>query len=159
MPLLARKASVYKCPHDVERKLLSDDARAHAEHVAVVVLHALVRGVRVVAQPGPHSANLVCRHARADAASADQHCAVYLAPRHAPTNILGVVRVVVAIRRVMSAQIEHFVPEAFQFSDYSFIQRHSTVIGGDSNFHLLALANQLASRFRNLLRREAKLLE
>ena len=49
-----------------------DDAGAEAEHVHVVVLDTLARGVRVVAHARAYARDLVGRHARADAAAADR---------------------------------------------------------------------------------------
>ena len=56
-----------------------DDPRAERQDVHVVVLDALVRRVRVVADGGAHAADLVRGDARAHAGAADQDAALRLA--------------------------------------------------------------------------------
>src|SRR4051794_20268460 len=48
------------------RRLRADDPRPEREDVHVIVLDALVGGVRVMADGGSHAADLVGRDARAD---------------------------------------------------------------------------------------------
>src|SRR3972149_1618025 len=49
------KARAHERFHQFPGQRRSDDAGAHHEHVHIVVLHALVRRVGVVAQPGTHT--------------------------------------------------------------------------------------------------------
>src|SRR3972149_5397851 len=78
LPLEAGGQDRLPQPH---RQRVADAARAQAEHVHIVVLHALARGVRVVAEGGADAAHLVRGDAGADAAAADDD-----APPRPPPN-------------------------------------------------------------------------
>src|SRR5581483_7532769 len=67
---------------ELDGDLRPNDTRAEGEHVHVVVLDALVRGVRVVADGTADAGDLVRRDRCADAAPADQHAAVSAAGCH-----------------------------------------------------------------------------
>ena len=57
----------------------SHNPRAQHQHVHIVVLHALVRRISVVAHPRANAGNLVRRHAHAHARPANQNAAWRLA--------------------------------------------------------------------------------
>ena len=81
MARLAAEGRREEGERDLERGLRADDAGAEGQDVHVVVLDALVRRVRVVADGGADAADLVGRDAGADARAADQDAAVRLAAR------------------------------------------------------------------------------
>ena len=81
------------------------------QHVHVVVLDALVRGVRVVADGRADAADLVGGDARADARAADEDAAVRLAAGDRQPEPLGEVRVVVGRVRAVAAQVDPLVVE------------------------------------------------
>src|SRR5882757_4475550 len=62
--------------HQVLRQHYSHYAGTKHQHVDVVVLYALVRGISVVAHAGADAWNLVRRHAGAHSAAADEHAAL-----------------------------------------------------------------------------------
>ena len=90
----------------------ADDPRAEGQHVHVVVLDALVRRVRVVAHGGPHAADLVRGHARADAGAADEDPAIDLAVADRVPEPLREVRVVVVRVRAVAAEVDELVVRA-----------------------------------------------
>ena len=90
----------------LERGLGPDDPRAEGQDVHVVVLDALVRGVRVVADGRADAAHLVRGDRGADARAADQDPAVGLAARIGATEALGEVRVVVVRVRAVAAEVD-----------------------------------------------------
>ena len=61
MPVLAAEAGAEERPHDLGGDLNADYPSAHAEDVDLVVLEALVRGVRVVDRRGPDAGDLARR--------------------------------------------------------------------------------------------------
>ena len=64
--------SIQKRIDKFECQLLTDDSTAHAEHVHIVVLNALMRRVSVVADAGPDARDLVRSNANTDATATDQ---------------------------------------------------------------------------------------
>ncbi len=99
--------------HQVLCELRADDARTEHEHVHIVVLHALMRGIGIVAHRRPDPRQLICRHARPDPAAADEHAALGLAVQHCPAHGFGKVWIVgwVFIER---ADIQHIVSQRAQ---------------------------------------------
>src|SRR3954453_7008607 len=74
--LAAVEPRTQEYPDELGGKLGADDLRAQAEHVHVVVLDALVRGVDVVADGRANPGDLAGGNRRADAGAADQDAAV-----------------------------------------------------------------------------------
>src|SRR5262249_58707586 len=74
--LLPREARGEVRAHEVVGEGGADDPGAEDEDVHVVVLYALVRRVRVVADRGPDPGDLVRGHRRSHAAPAEQHAAL-----------------------------------------------------------------------------------
>ena len=70
------KVAPRKATRALEGELRADDAGAEGEDVHVVVLDALARRVRVVADGGADAADLVRRHGGADARAADEDPAI-----------------------------------------------------------------------------------
>ena len=89
--------------HELSRELCTDDFRPDAEHVHVVVLDALVRGVRVVADRRADARQLACCDGGADAGSAHQHAALRVSLEDRVAELLGLVRVVDPDARVVGA--------------------------------------------------------
>ena len=59
-PLFVRdELGLHKRIHTLKRQRRADNPRAQHNHVHVVVLHALVRGIGIVAHAGANSGNLV----------------------------------------------------------------------------------------------------
>src|SRR5436190_35623 len=95
VPLRARKARREKGARDLLRERGPDDPGAEAEHVHRVVLDALPRGKRVVAEPGTDPRDLVRRHRRAHPAPADENAPLASARHDGPGDLpreVGVVR-------------------------------------------------------------------
>ena len=62
MPLFAGETCVDVCNAEIFGQLRADDARTKHQDVGVVVFHALVGGICVMAEPGAYSGNLVGGH-------------------------------------------------------------------------------------------------
>src|SRR6266508_1939527 len=73
VPLLAGEARGYKGPHNLQREFFAGNARAETQHIAVVMFARLMRGIRVTAERGANSKELVGGNRRADAAAANQN--------------------------------------------------------------------------------------
>src|SRR3954447_11204139 len=110
------------------------DARAEAQHVDVVVLHGVMRGVGVVRRAGPDAGDLAGGHSDAGARAADDDRAVRAAladglPRH-----LRCVRVVNGVRRE-GAEVERLVPGRLQRGEHHRLEREPGVIEGARDPH------------------------
>ena len=92
---LAMNLAPDKGIHNFEGQRRADDARAQHDHIHIVVLHALVRRVSIVAHAGANPRNLVGRHANAHARAADENAARRIAPLQRQTHLLGKVGIVV----------------------------------------------------------------
>jgi len=77
-----------------------DDPRPEGEHVHVIVLHGLVRGVMVVDHGASHARDLVCSNRRASSGTADHDASFGIAADDRPTNGRGNVRIVDGIEGV-----------------------------------------------------------
>src|ERR1051325_1985125 len=77
--LAAVEAGGEEGAHELARELDAHDLTTQAEHVHVVVLDALVRGVRVVADSRSDAGELARGNRGSDARAADEHAALGLA--------------------------------------------------------------------------------
>ena len=135
MPLFSSESGLKKCAHQFERECRADDARSKAEHIRIIVLNALMRGIRVVAEPCADAANLVRRNRSSDAAAAYKDAALAIASGHSRADCFGEVGIVVGGVSVVSAEIDDLVTEPSDFFDDEIVQSDSCVIGGDRDAH------------------------
>src|SRR5438552_2852706 len=77
--LFRYKRGAEKRAYELGRELRADHFGAEAQHVHVVMLHALVRGVRVVAYRGADARQLARGYRGANAGAADEHAALGVA--------------------------------------------------------------------------------
>ena len=82
-------------------------------------------------QARPHAGDLVRDNAGAHAAAADGHAAVDLSASHRSDQGHDKIRIVVVRRRLAVAEVEHFVASPAQHLDQIFLQRKTSVVGGD----------------------------
>ena len=94
MPFFVRKFCTQERLHQVFRKLHADHAGAEHQHVDVIVLHALMRRVCVMAHTRANSGQLVCGYARPHTAATNQHASLRLAIQHGAAHRFGEVRIV-----------------------------------------------------------------
>jgi hypothetical protein len=123
------------------RRLGPDDPRPERQHVHVVVLDALMRGIRVVADRRSDAAHLVDRDARADTRAADEdptvrltvldrrpsRCAKSGSRRRDPTHP----------RRGRCTRDSAPHPQP---ADQRVLQRRSGVVGGEGDAHVRRIA-------------------
>src|SRR5687767_5091288 len=95
MPRLTAERGAEECDRALVGRFGADDAGAQRQHVHVVVLDALVRGICVVADGRADAAHLVRGHAGADARATDEDPAVRLTVLDRLTEALREVRIVV----------------------------------------------------------------
>ena len=79
MAVLVRELCAEEGIDDLAGQRRSDNPRADAEHVHIVVLDGLMRGVSVVADGGADAWKFIGRNRHAGATSADDHAAVRVA--------------------------------------------------------------------------------
>ncbi len=104
-------------------------------HVHIVVLHALVCRIGVVAHAGADAGNLVGRHADTDARAADQNAPLGHALLDGVSNLFGKVRIIVGLIAVVGAQIDDLMSLPGQVGADIFLQWESGVVGADDELH------------------------
>lgn len=117
-------------------EFVSDNAGAEAEHVHVVMFHALVRGVGVVTDPGPHPGVLIEGDADADTAAAQDDPPFCLTSSHGFADASGEVRVVVEGIFVVGSQILEVHAQALELSENVLLEVVASVVRGDNKFHV-----------------------
>src|SRR5438445_3303910 len=133
--LLAGEAGSDEGARKIPRQGLADDAGSEAEDVHVVVLHALMRAVGVVAEAGPHAADLVGRDRGADAAAADENAPLGLSVGHRVRHRRRGVGVIVVGVEPGGAQIEHRVPVLPEHLGEGILEGQAGMIASDRDFH------------------------
>lgn len=106
---LAGEAGRHEGGEDLGGESRTDDTRAQAEHIEVVMLNRLVRRVTVVADRGANTGNLVRGNRNAGAAPAHEHATVGAPIEQSLANSCGRVGVVDRVRTV-GPEVEHVVP-------------------------------------------------
>ncbi len=106
--LAAHEISFEELLGDLLAELVRDDARAHAEHVSVVVEACELAGLQVAANGCANAFALVCGHAHSDARSANENAAVGFLSDHFVADFVCVNRVVAGVGGVRS-HVEHGV--------------------------------------------------
>src|SRR3990172_5096303 len=132
--LLPLEAGAQERLHQLHRQRAADDARAQAEHVHIVVLHALARGVRVVAEGGADAAHLVRGDAGADAAAADDNATLGAPVNDRLADGAGVVRVVHGVGAV-GADVQNLVAVTLERGRDLVLHLVSAVVGADDDAH------------------------
>src|SRR4051794_31896780 len=95
-----------ECAYQLRRERRPDDLGAEAEDVHVVVLHALVRGVDVVAYRRADPGDLAGGDARADTGAADEDAALGIAAQDRLADLPRLVRVVDPRRVGVGAEVD-----------------------------------------------------
>jgi hypothetical protein len=124
---------------DIPTRVGSDGSATHADDVHVVVLDTLPGGKVVVYQTGADSRDFVRAYRSPNTAAADSHAAFDLSFRHGLCKRDHEVRIIVVGIETMGAEIDHFMPRRAKMRDQVFLQGKSTMIGGNSNTHLILL--------------------
>src|SRR5215472_17819890 len=132
--LLCRKARFQESRAQVLGQLNSDDARAQDQHVDVVMLHALMRGVAVMADPGADSRNLVGGYRSAYTASAEDDAAIAFAGEKALGYFLREVGIIDR-RSAAGARIFHCMSVLTQEIDQGLLEFEAGVIGANGYAH------------------------
>ena len=112
-----------------------DDPPSQAQHVEVVVLHALTSRVDIVAHGGTDSLQLVGSHAGADAAAAYDNSPLHLTFANLLSDRDRVVRIVVVRIELVSAHVDQIVAGRDQSLDERFLEDVAGVVGPDRDAH------------------------
>jgi hypothetical protein len=136
MPFFAGETCVDVSDTKILGKLRTNDARAQYEDVGVVMLHALMGGVCVMAKAGTDSRNFIGGHRRSYTASADQDATLRIAAKHAQADGLGEVRVIDRLR-VGGADVLKLMAALLKIADQESLEVEAGMIGANSDAHLL----------------------
>src|SRR5829696_7828249 len=112
----------------------TDDLRADAHDVDVVVLDALMRGMHVVADRGADALHLVGADRGADAGAADHQAALGLARRDRRRDLARDVGKVDR-RRIVGADIEYLVAALAQEGEQLGLHGKARMVGADNDLH------------------------
>ena len=135
MTLFAGEAGGQEGLYQLVGEFQSDDACAQAEDVHVVMFHALMRRVSVVAHAGADANHFIGGNGGAYAAAADEDAALAAARLQGFTDGAGVVRIIVRLRGVVRSQVEGLVAQRAHLRENRIHQRHTRVVSGDGNAH------------------------
>ncbi len=135
MALLTRESGTKKRGREIPGKFHADYARTENQHVHVVVLHSLVRGVRVVAKAGSNAMDLVGSHAGAHPAPTDQDAPFRPSIEHGVSKRGGKIRIIVRMGGIVGSQIENVVASLPEFIRQKLLKIESRVICRDSDAH------------------------
>src|SRR6188508_535547 len=113
----------------------ADHLGADAEHVHVVVLHALVGRVRVVADRCADPCELAGRDRSADPRPADEDAAVGASLLDRLAELASLVRVVDARLGVERAEVDGLVAAGLDLLQHALAQLHATMVERDRNPH------------------------
>ena len=121
----------------LERGLRPDDPRAQGQDVHVVVLDALVRGIRVVADRRADAAHLVGGHARPDPGAADEDPALRRAALDRLAEALREVRVIVGRVRAVAPEVAELMaqPSGLEPADEVILEGGPGMVGGECDAH------------------------
>lgn len=134
MTLLGGEPGAEEGRNEIGDQRRTDDASPEAEHVHVVVLDALGRGVGVVADAGTHALHLVRGHAGPYTATAEDDAPVGSPLAHGARDGGGVVGIVHGIGG-MGPAIEDLVPGHRHVAEDFVLQREARMVASYGNVH------------------------
>src|ERR1035437_2828935 len=121
--------------HNFVRQRGPDNSRAKRDHVHIVMLHALVCRVSVVAHPGTDTRNLVRRHTHTHTRAADENPTRRYARLERVAHLLRKVRVIVWRIAVESSQVDDLMALLGQIGAYILFERKARMIRTDETIH------------------------
>ena len=158
MAFLAAEVGVQECMNQFAGELAAYDAAPEHQHVHVIMFHALVRRVCVMAKPGANAWKSVGRHGRSDAAAAEDDAALgpALAQGFADGGgVIGIVHRVLAVGPHVQGLVMLRRQEAF----HRFLQFESCMICTNcDSHHSPRLFDLLPGCNQNALGHEAEFL-
>ena len=135
MPFGAAECRGQKRTHELFGQRWTDDARAEAEHIHVVILDALPRGKGVMAERRPDAGELAGRYRGTDATAAQQHPPLGLTVTDRGGYGPCVVGVIVSRFQLRCAAVQNFVPSVPNGLQDGGFERESRVVGADGDDH------------------------
>src|SRR5678815_2014712 len=95
MAFLTSELRFHKRSYNVQCQLDSYYSRAKAEHVAIIMLATLMRGIRVATQRRANATQLVGSNCSADSTTANQDSNFRIASLNRLANLTGVIRIII----------------------------------------------------------------
>ncbi len=113
----------------------ADNARPKHQNIHIVVLHALMRGIVIVAQPGADALEFVRGDGNAHAAAANENAALGFPGTEIFSHQNGVIRIIVRFAGLKGSDIVHGVAEFLNKLDQFPFHIEPRVISADRNPH------------------------
>src|SRR5438309_11766581 len=105
-------------------------------------------GVGVVTHTSANAANFISRNGDADTTAPDQQSALAAATRYLLCHSRSVVGIIVGLRSIMGAEVDHLVSELAQRCNGEFVERNTSVVGSHGNTHLTTFRQANVLRWR-----------
>jgi hypothetical protein len=132
--LLAGKGRLKKSLDQFSRNFHAHHPRAEHKYIHIIVFHALVCRIFVMAEARPDAGNLVCGDAGSNAASANEDTPIRRSIQQLPGDDLGVIRVVDRVFGVGSGVVD-LVAKVADMLGQKCLQLDTCVIAGDNDLH------------------------
>ena len=136
MPFFAGETCIDVRNAEIFGKLGADNPRAQHEDVGIVMLHALMRGICVMAKAGTDAGNFVGGHRGAYTASADEDATLGIATQDAQADGFGEVRIIDRLR-IGGADVLNLMATFLKIVDQESLEGEAGMIGANSYAHLL----------------------
>ena len=136
MAFLASKTGIQEMGAKILGQFRPDHASAEDKDVHIVMLHALMCGISIMAKTGPNAGKFVGSHGRTHAATANQDTAFAAALHDVERQTLGEIRIVDRGSAVRSQVIHRVTLLAHKFSE-QLLQLKTGMIGSNASAHFL----------------------
>src|SRR6185437_14130547 len=136
MAFLASKTGIQEMGAKILGQFRPDHASAEDKDVHIVMLHALMCGISIMAKTGPNAGKFVGSHGRTHAATANQDTAFAVALHDVECQSLSEIGIVYRVCAVRS-QVIHRVPLLTQEVSEQLFQLKTGMIGCNGDLHFL----------------------
>ena len=134
MALFSREGRTEKGRNEIARESGPDDTRAETEHVHIVVLDRLPRGIAVVADGGADAGKFVCGNGDAGAATAHDDAAIRVSIAQGCGHGFGAVGIIDGSGGVGS-EVEHIMALGTEYSGKIAFHFEAGVVCGEGDAH------------------------
>lgn len=149
MTLLTRKTGSNEGSNELPRELSTDDPRAQAQNIDVIMFNSLVCGIGIVAKSSPHAFHLISSDTSSHAAATNENCPCNLALLDCLSNRASDIRI---IRRllIVHPEIENIQTSGLEEGFHVLLEEKSRVVRSHGYFHFIPLYSRSGqNRFRS----------
>jgi hypothetical protein len=122
------------CFRYVECERGTDDARSQNQYIHIVVFHALVSGISIVAYRCANPGHFIGRDTNADSRAADQDAPLRQRCHKRPTDRCSEIRIVRWLS-VVGAEVRDIVTKPSNVPDYFLLESETRMVRSDCDLH------------------------